>query len=106
MGIFGPQTTYVLALKDAPGTHEFLLLDEGNGNMSKTQQKLVKGKCFLQGTLGPRSTTLNLPRFLNNHPKQTSILIDFYVREKYTLRYTGGMVPDVSQKQGVKILNT
>lgn len=29
MGIFGPRTTYVLALKDVPGTHEFLLLDEG-----------------------------------------------------------------------------
>lgn len=29
MGIYGPRTTYVLALKDCPGTHEFLLLDEG-----------------------------------------------------------------------------
>ncbi|XP_060215503.1 sedoheptulose-1,7-bisphosphatase, chloroplastic-like [Lycium barbarum] len=29
MGIFGPRITYVLALKDCPGTHEFLLLDEG-----------------------------------------------------------------------------
>lgn len=24
-------------------------------------------------------------------------LIDYYVKEKYTLRYTGGMVPDVNQ---------
>lgn len=30
MGVLGPRTTYVLALKDFPGTHEFLLLDEGN----------------------------------------------------------------------------
>ena len=29
MGIYGPRTTYVFALKDYPGTHEFLLLDEG-----------------------------------------------------------------------------
>ena len=29
MGIYGPRTTYVLALKHIPGTHEFLLLDEG-----------------------------------------------------------------------------
>ncbi|XWS07671.1 hypothetical protein CRYUN_Cryun41cG0009700 [Craigia yunnanensis] len=29
MGIFGPRTTYVLSPKDIPGTHEFLLLDEG-----------------------------------------------------------------------------
>lgn len=24
-------------------------------------------------------------------------LINYYVKEKYTLRYTGGMVPDVNQ---------
>jgi sedoheptulose-bisphosphatase len=29
VGVLGPRTTYVLALKDFPGTHEFLLLDEG-----------------------------------------------------------------------------
>jgi sedoheptulose-bisphosphatase len=29
MGIYGPRTTYIVALKDCPGTHEFLLLDEG-----------------------------------------------------------------------------
>lgn len=29
MGIYGPRTTYVLALKDVPGCHEFLLLDDG-----------------------------------------------------------------------------
>jgi sedoheptulose-bisphosphatase len=28
-GVLGPRTTYVLALKDFPGTHKFLLLDEG-----------------------------------------------------------------------------
>lgn len=27
----------------------------------------------------------------------TQQLINYYVREKYTLRYTGGMVPDVNQ---------
>jgi fructose-1,6-bisphosphatase len=30
MGIYGPRTTFVVALKDSPGTHEFLLLDEGS----------------------------------------------------------------------------
>lgn len=29
MGIYGPRTTYVIAIKDFPGSHEFLLLDEG-----------------------------------------------------------------------------
>lgn len=103
MGIFGPRTTYVLALKDIPGTHEFLLLDEGlehhlhkfcqasdsrttnqipkqsflffflnvvcftgqgNGNMSKTQQKLEREKCSLLETCGQLLTTLTMLRFL------------------------------------------
>ena len=29
MGVFGPRTVYCIALKDAPGTHEFLLQDDG-----------------------------------------------------------------------------
>ena len=29
MGIFGPRTIYCIALKDAPGCHEFLLQDDG-----------------------------------------------------------------------------
>ena len=29
MGIYGPRTVYVIALKDAPGCQEFLLQDDG-----------------------------------------------------------------------------
>jgi len=29
MGIYGPRTTYVIAIKGVPGTHEFLLMDDG-----------------------------------------------------------------------------
>lgn len=29
MGVYGPRTVYVIALKDAPGCHEFLLQDDG-----------------------------------------------------------------------------
>lgn len=35
------------------------------------------------------------PGLTNEHASLQ--LIDYYVREKYTLRYTGGMVPDVNQ---------
>ncbi|KAJ8540457.1 hypothetical protein K7X08_030376 [Anisodus acutangulus] len=76
MGIFGPRTPYVLALKDVPGTHEFLLLDEEIG----------EGKMFSPGNL---RATFDNPDYAK--------LIDYYVKEKYTLRYTGGMVPDVNQ---------
>ncbi|KAL0317112.1 UNVERIFIED_CONTAM: Sedoheptulose-1,7-bisphosphatase, chloroplastic [Sesamum angustifolium] len=86
MGIFGPRTTYVLALKDIPGTHEFLLLDEGKWQHVKDTTSIGEGKMFSPGNL--RATTDN-PEYAK--------LIDYYVREKYTLRYTGGMVPDVNQ---------
>lgn len=29
MGIYGPRTTYVIAINGFPGTHEFLLMDDG-----------------------------------------------------------------------------
>ncbi|KAG6763738.1 hypothetical protein POTOM_031177 [Populus tomentosa] len=102
MGVYGPRTTYVLALKDYPGTHEFLLLDEGKWQHVKETTEVGEGKLFSPGNL--RATfdnpdyekhklfcLLPMPLFL------TQQLINYYVKEKYTLRYTGGMVPDVNQ---------
>ncbi|CAA3015322.1 sedoheptulose-1,7-bisphosphatase, chloroplastic [Olea europaea subsp. europaea] len=86
MGIFGPRTTYVLSLKDNPGTHEFLLLDEGKWLHVKDTTTIGEGKMFSPGNL---RATFDNPEYAK--------LIDYYVREKYTLRYTGGMVPDVNQ---------
>uniref|UniRef100_M4CG88 Uncharacterized protein n=1 Tax=Brassica campestris TaxID=3711 RepID=M4CG88_BRACM len=86
MGIYGPRTTYVLAGKGFPGTHEFLLLDEGKWQHVKETTEINEGKMFSPGNL--RATFDN---------SEYSKLIDYYVKEKYTLRYTGGMVPDVNQ---------
>ncbi|KAJ6982988.1 sedoheptulose-1,7-bisphosphatase [Populus alba x Populus x berolinensis] len=86
MGVYGPRTTYVLALKDYPGTHEFLLLDEGKWQHVKETTEIGEGKLFSPGNL--RATFDNV-----DYDK----LINYYVKEKYTLRYTGGMVPDVNQ---------
>ncbi|XP_047316235.1 sedoheptulose-1,7-bisphosphatase, chloroplastic [Impatiens glandulifera] len=86
MGIYGPRTTYVIAVKDIPGTHEFLLLDEGKWTHVKDTTEIGEGKMFSPGNL--RATT--------DHPEYSK-LIDYYIKEKYTLRYTGGMVPDVNQ---------
>jgi len=33
MGVFGPRTCFVIALKDAPGCHEFLLQDDGTQSL-------------------------------------------------------------------------
>ncbi|KAF2296215.1 hypothetical protein GH714_036779 [Hevea brasiliensis] len=86
MGIYGPRTTYVLALKDYPGTHEFLLLDEGKWQHVKETTEVGEGKLFSPGNL---RATFDNPDY--------DKLISYYVKEKYTLRYTGGMVPDVNQ---------
>ncbi|XP_052184169.1 sedoheptulose-1,7-bisphosphatase, chloroplastic-like [Diospyros lotus] len=86
MGIYGPRTTYIIALKDIPGTHEFLLLDEGKWQHVKDTTEIGEGKMFSPGNL----------RATSDNPEYQK-LINYYVTEKYTLRYTGGMVPDVNQ---------
>uniref|UniRef100_A0A0D9W2V5 Sedoheptulose-1,7-bisphosphatase, chloroplastic n=1 Tax=Leersia perrieri TaxID=77586 RepID=A0A0D9W2V5_9ORYZ len=86
MGIYGPRTTYIIALKDCPGTHEFLLLDEGKWQHVKDTTTIGEGKMFSPGNL---RATFDNPEYEK--------LINYYVKEKYTLRYTGGMVPDVNQ---------
>ncbi|XP_062226344.1 sedoheptulose-1,7-bisphosphatase, chloroplastic-like [Phragmites australis] len=86
MGIYGPRTTYIIALKDCPGTHEFLLLDEGKWQHVKDTTSIGEGKMFSPGNL---RATFDNPDY--------DKLINYYVKEKYTLRYTGGMVPDVNQ---------
>ncbi|KAF6168896.1 hypothetical protein GIB67_038393 [Kingdonia uniflora] len=91
MVIYGSRTTYVITLKDMPGTYEFLLLDKvstlyGKWQHVKDTTKINKGKMFSPGNL---RENFNSP----NYHK----LIDYYIKEKYTLRYTRGMVPDVNQ---------
>ncbi|BBN06631.1 sedoheptulose-bisphosphatase [Marchantia polymorpha subsp. ruderalis] len=86
MGIYGPRTTYVLCLAEVPGTHEFLLMDDGTWQHVKETTTIGEGKLFSPGNL----------RATYDNPEYEK-LINYYVSEKYTLRYTGGMVPDVNQ---------
>lgn len=51
MGIYGPRTTYVISVKDIPGTHEFLLLDEGKWLHVKDTTSIGEGKMFSPGNL-------------------------------------------------------
>lgn len=86
MGIYGPRTTYVIAINGFPGTHEFLLMDDGKWQHVKETTEIKEGKLFSPGNL---SATCDNPDYEK--------LISYYVSEKYNLRYTGGMVPDVHQ---------
>lgn len=86
MGIYGPRTVFCIALKDAPGCHEFLLQDDGKWLHVKETTHIGEGKMFSPGNL---RATFDNPEYKK--------LIDHYVEDQYTLRYTGGMVPDVFQ---------
>eukprot|EP00891_Asterochloris_glomerata_P008265 jgi/Astpho2/8265/Aster-01348 len=86
MGVFGPRTIYCIALKDAPGCQEFLLQDDGKWVHVKETTEIGEGKMFSPGNL---RATFDNPEYEK--------LISYWIGEKYTLRYTGGMVPDVFQ---------
>ncbi|GAX79689.1 hypothetical protein CEUSTIGMA_g7130.t1 [Chlamydomonas eustigma] len=86
MGVFGPRTVYVIAIKGYPGTFEFLLQDDGKWLCVKETTEIGEGKLFAPGNL---RATFDNPAYER--------LVNYYLGEKYTLRYTGGMVPDVFQ---------
>lgn len=86
MGIYGPRTVYLIAIAGYPGTHEFLLMDDGKWMHVKETTHIGEGKLFAPGNL---RATFDNPAYER--------LISYYLGEKYTLRYTGGMVPDVFQ---------
>eukprot|EP00743_Colponemidia_sp_Colp-15_P001185 GILK01001303.1.p1 GENE.GILK01001303.1~~GILK01001303.1.p1 ORF type:complete len:303 (-),score=48.72 GILK01001303.1:109-1017(-) len=84
MVMYGPRTTMAIALPD--GAHEFTL--HGTTWLLNRPDLRIKpsGKLFAPGNL--RATA--------DHPKYRE-LVEFWRSNKYTLRYTGGMVPDVYQ---------
>jgi len=86
MGIYGPRTVFCLAIKGYPGCHEFLLMDDGKWMHVKETTEIGEGKLFAPGNL---RATFDNPAYER--------LMSYYLGEKYTLRYTGGMVPDVFQ---------
>lgn len=86
MGVYGPRTVFCIALKDYPGCHEFLLQDDGKWVHVKETTEIGEGKLFAPGNL---RATFDNPAYER--------LFSYYLGEKYTLRYTGGMVPDVFQ---------
>jgi len=86
MGIYGPRTVYCLALKDFPGCHEFLLQDDGKWIHVKETTQIAEGKMYSPGNL----------RAIYDNPEYAE-LIKYWMDNQYTLRYTGGMVPDVFQ---------
>eukprot|EP00274_Cyanoptyche_gloeocystis_P007263 CAMPEP_0196667536 /NCGR_PEP_ID=MMETSP1086-20130531/65137_1 /TAXON_ID=77921 /ORGANISM="Cyanoptyche gloeocystis , Strain SAG4.97" /LENGTH=422 /DNA_ID=CAMNT_0042004875 /DNA_START=27 /DNA_END=1296 /DNA_ORIENTATION=+ len=86
LGIYGPRTVLMLSVGLDKGTHEFQLEADGSWLHMKEVYSIGEGKLFAPGNL--RATMDN-----EGYKK----LVDYWLDEKYQLRYTGGMVPDVNQ---------
>ena len=91
IAIYGPRTTMTIAIDNMPYSHEFLLVDDFSamhGQWIKTNEfsKITEGKLMAPGNL--RATQDNAGY---------AELFDYWMKNMYQLRYTGGMVPDVNQ---------
>eukprot|EP00999_Lentomonas_sp_LEN2_P003117 NODE_967_length_1084_cov_85.631139_g923_i0.p1 GENE.NODE_967_length_1084_cov_85.631139_g923_i0~~NODE_967_length_1084_cov_85.631139_g923_i0.p1 ORF type:complete len:336 (-),score=60.25 NODE_967_length_1084_cov_85.631139_g923_i0:75-1022(-) len=89
VAMYGPRTTLLIAIgqKDKPlkeGTVFEAHLVGDNWVISKENITIGEGKVFAPGNL--RATADN---------EEYRRLVDFWISERYTLRYTGAMVPDV-----------
>jgi fructose-1,6-bisphosphatase I len=81
--VYGPRTTMMLTV--GQGVHEFLLTEEGWE--LATEQVELRGtkKYFAPGNLRAA-----------HERKDYLELVNTYIQEQYTLRYSGGMVPDLN----------
>ncbi len=82
--VYGPRVTVMLTVGN--GTHELVLVGPGEWEVFK-EEVVMKGdkKYFAPGNL--RATKEREDYFK---------LVETYMREQYTLRYSGGMVPDIN----------
>ncbi|KKT76556.1 MAG: sedoheptulose-1,7-bisphosphatase, chloroplastic-like protein [Candidatus Peregrinibacteria bacterium GW2011_GWA2_44_7] len=83
-GVYGPRTTLVLSRGE--GTHEYRLFPDDEWRLSKSHLKIGEGKMFSPGNL---RASYDRPDYLE--------LVNWWMKEGYTLRYSGGMVPDLNQ---------
>lgn len=82
--VYGPHTTIVLTVKK--GTHEFRLADDGNFYLSKENLKVApQAKHFAPGNLRAAAEREDYLKLTNE-----------WIKNGLTLRYSGGMVPDLN----------
>lgn len=82
--VYGPRTTLVYTI--GKGVHEFTLNDVGEFHLTNSDMKIKEmAKHFAPGNL--RAGNIN---------KKYQALINSYIEQEYTLRYSGGMVPDIN----------
>jgi fructose-1,6-bisphosphatase len=84
IAVYGPSTTMILTVKK--GVVKFQMDDKGEFVMCKSDIKVGEGKMFAPGNL--RATAVR-----EDYMK----LVNYWMEQQYTLRYSGGMVPDINQ---------
>lgn len=84
--VYGPKTTLLLTVKQ--GVCEFIYDRKRNIFFLSKKELIIKetGKMFAPGNL-------RAAKFRKDYVE----LMEFWMREQYTLRYSGGMVPDINQ---------
>ncbi|KAI1411347.1 sedoheptulose-1,7-bisphosphatase [Hypoxylon sp. FL1857] len=93
LGVYGPRTTAIVALR-VPGS-EPVCIELGIGDSGVNDCEIIRPVVRLAQT--PFKTRYFAPANLRaaaDNEKYMSI-ISHYIRNKYTLRYSGGLVPDV-----------
>jgi len=82
-GVYGPRTTVVLTV--GTGVYEFILQDDGFIFSKENIRIDSRGKYFAPGNL----------RACKSNPGYKK-LVEYWLENQYTLRYSGGMVPDIN----------
>ncbi len=82
--VYGPRTTLVITVKK--GTHEFRLADDGNFYMTHENLRVAQeSKHFAPGNLRAAAEREDYLKLTNE-----------WIKNALTLRYSGGMVPDLN----------
>lgn len=82
--VYGPHTTFVLTFKK--GVHEFRLADDGNFYLTKEDLRVSEeSKYFAPGNLRAAAEREDYLKLVNE-----------WIKKGLTLRYSGGMVPDIN----------
>jgi len=85
LGVYGPRTAMFVTV--GRGVGYFVLNAEGEFRLQKEDLRIEeRGKIFAPGNLRAGAEREDYVRLLN-----------YWVKEKYQLRYSGGMVPDIGQ---------
>lgn len=82
--VYGPRTTFVITVKK--GTHEFRLADDGDFYLTKENLRVAENaKHFAPGNLRAAGEREDYMKLVNE-----------WIKNGLTLRYSGGMVPDIN----------